>query len=79
MNSRRLVGLKILILILFIECLGNHANIRNLSESEQRPGFVEIAIRYMNYCEKSDNGGYVRFDNRLFLSLIVSITQLFGV
>jgi len=49
MNSQRLAGLTILILILFLGCAGDYANLRNLSESESKAIQQELIDNWSDY------------------------------
>ena len=49
MNSKRLAGIGILILILLIGCSGNYANIKNLSGSESKSNQQELLDNWSGY------------------------------
>ena len=49
MNTKRLAGTTILILILFMGCSGNNANIRNLSDSESNAIQQELLDNWSDY------------------------------
>jgi hypothetical protein len=49
MISQRLAGITILILILFLGCAGDYANLRNLSESESKAIQQELIDNWSDY------------------------------
>jgi len=49
MNSQRLAGITILILILFLGCAGDYANLRNLSKSESKTTKRELIDNWSDY------------------------------
>ena len=72
MNSQRLAGITILILILFLGCAGDYANLRNLSESESKAFQQELIDNWSDYDIWLGNGGVYNPSRIVFIIFLIN-------